>query len=103
VKSNGVGVGRSHTRFVFGFIIMTKGADASGHFFRKLLGEVREVLGLNHYAIRTEEAYVAWIRRFVLFHGKRHPREMGAAEVGVLLTDLATVGNVGVNTQQPLD
>lgn len=67
---------------------------------KQLLERVREVLRLNHYAIRTEEAYVHWIRRFVLFHGKRHPREMGAPEVEDFLTDLATAGNVGVSTQK---
>ncbi len=41
---------------------------------RKLLDQVRDVLRLKHYSIRTEEAYVDWIRRFVLFHGKRHPQ-----------------------------
>lgn len=67
---------------------------------KMLLDQVREVLRLNHYAIRTEEAYVNWIKRFVLFHGKRHPREMAEQEVEAFLTDLATVGGVGVNTQK---
>jgi Phage integrase, N-terminal SAM-like domain len=40
---------------------------------------VREVIRIRHYSIRTEQAYVQWIRRFVLFHGKRHPREMACA------------------------
>jgi len=75
-------------------------ADPTGGRPKKLLDQVREVLRLNHYAIRTEEAYVNWIKRFVLFHGKRHPREMGAPEVGEFLTDLATAGNVGVSTQK---
>ena len=47
---------------------------------KKLLDQVRDTLRLKHYSIRTEEAYVDWIRRFILFHGKRHPNEMGAAE-----------------------
>ena len=67
---------------------------------KKLLEQVHEILRLNHYAIRTEEAYVNWIKRFVLFHGKRHPREMGAAEIEQFLSDLATSGKVGVNTQK---
>ena len=47
----------------------------------RLLDQVRVAIRLRHYSPKTEEAYVSWIRRFVLFHGKRHPREMGAAEV----------------------
>ncbi len=75
-------------------------ADPAGGRPKKLLDQVREVLRLNHYAIRTEEAYLNWIKRFVLFHGKRHPREMGATEVEEFLTDLATAGHVGVSTQK---
>ena len=75
-------------------------ADPTGGRPKMLLEQVRDVLRLNHYAIRTEEAYVNWIKRFVLFHGKRHPREMGATEVEEFLTDLARVGNVGVSTQK---
>jgi hypothetical protein len=44
----------------------------------KLLDQVRDVLRRKHYSVRTEQAYVDWVRRFILFHGKRHPREMGA-------------------------
>ena len=44
----------------------------------KLLDQVRETLRIKHYALRTEQAYVNWIKRFILFHDKRHPREMGA-------------------------
>ncbi len=44
---------------------------------------------MRHYSRRTEEAYTAWIRRYVLFHKKRHPRDMGAAEVAAFLADLA--------------
>ena len=49
---------------------------ASGNLPR-LLDQVREVIRMRHYSIRTERAYVQWIRRFILFNGKRHPREMG--------------------------
>jgi integron integrase len=65
----------------------------------KLLDQVRVALRTRHYAIRTEEAYVDWIRRFILFHGKRHPREMGAAEIETFLTDLAVRGRVAASTQ----
>ncbi len=47
---------------------------------KKLLDQLREALRLKHYSYRTEEAYVDWVRRFILFHGKRHPAEMGAPE-----------------------
>src|ERR1700736_5811940 len=55
----------------------------------KLLEQVSEVMRFKHYSIRTERTYREWIRRFILFHGKRHPREMGAVEVGRFLSDLA--------------
>jgi hypothetical protein len=48
---------------------------------RRLLDQVRDAVRLRHYSIRTEEAYVGWVRRFVLFHHKKHPAEMGAVEV----------------------
>ena len=65
----------------------------------KLLEEVRRILRFKHYSLRTEEAYVDWIRRFILFHGKRHPREMGAEEVRAFLTHLATERHVAASTQ----
>jgi len=66
---------------------------------RKLLDQVRDVLRRKHYAIRTEEAYVDWIRRYILFHQKRHPNEMGRAEVEQFLTHLAVEGQVAAATQ----
>lgn len=54
---------------------------------------------MRHLSIRTEEAYVGWIRRFVLFHGKRHPAEMGVTEIRDFLSDLATKGRVAASTQ----
>jgi hypothetical protein len=48
----------------------------------KLLDQVRDKIRLKHYSIRTEEAYVDWIKRFILFQRKRHPKDMGAAEAG---------------------
>jgi hypothetical protein len=47
------------------------------------------VIILKHYSIRTEEAYVQWIKRFIFFHQKKHPRDMGAVEIQAFLTDLA--------------
>ena len=63
------------------------------------LEEVRQLMRVQYYAIRTEEAYVDWIRRFILFHGKRHPAEMGEPEVAEFLTYLAVKRNVAPATQ----
>lgn len=65
----------------------------------KLLDQVRARIRAKYYSIRTEDQYVFWIRRFVRFHGKRHPREMGAAEVEAFLSDLAVNGHVAASTQ----
>ena len=65
----------------------------------KLLDLLRQRIRVLHYSIRTEQAYVDWARRFILFHGKRHPREMGAAEVTAFLTHLAVERNVSASTQ----
>jgi len=67
---------------------------------RKLLDHVRDVLRVNHYSARTEEAYVGWIRRYILYHNKKHPREMGALEVELYLTNLAVGEKVSTNTQK---
>jgi len=63
------------------------------------LAQVRDALRVRHYSIRTEDAYVGWVKRFILFHGKRHPREMAEKEVGAFLTHLAVQGNVAAATQ----
>ncbi|MGH8581696.1 MAG: integron integrase [Gammaproteobacteria bacterium] len=65
----------------------------------KLLDRVRDKIRLKHYSIRTEQAYVDWVKRFVLFHGKRHPSGMGAVEVEAFLTHLAVAGKVAASTQ----
>jgi integron integrase len=65
----------------------------------RLLDQVREALRTRHYSRRTEKAYVGWIRRFVIFHGKRHPREMGEAEVTRFLSHLAVERKVSASTQ----
>ncbi len=64
-----------------------------------LLDQVRSTIRLKHYSIRTEEAYVSTIRRFILYHGKRHPREMGTDEIRQYLSHLATAGQVAASTQ----
>jgi integron integrase len=66
---------------------------------RKLLDEYRERLRVKHYSLRTEDAYLHWARRFIYFHGKRHPREMGGPEVEAFLSHLATEGRVASSTQ----
>ena len=65
----------------------------------RLLDRVRAALRLRHYSRRTEEAYVAWSRRYILFHGKRHPAEMGAPELTRFLSSLAIDGHVAASTQ----
>jgi len=65
----------------------------------KLLDQVRDRIRVKHYSIRTETQYVQWIRRFILFHDKRHPRDLGAPEVEAFLTHLAVEGNVAASTQ----
>jgi integron integrase len=65
----------------------------------KLLDRVRIAARLRHYSLRTEQSYVAWVRRFILFHGKRHPKDMGASEVVAFLSDLAVRGRVSASTQ----
>jgi site-specific recombinase XerD len=65
----------------------------------KLLQQLRDSLRVRHYSIRTESAYVDWARRFILFHDKRHPQQMGDAEVGAFLTYLAVERHVAASTQ----
>src|SRR5437870_3083437 len=65
----------------------------------KLLDRVRWHLRLRHYSLRTEQSYVDWIRRFILFHDKRHPKDMGENEIAAFLTHLAVNRNVAASTQ----
>jgi hypothetical protein len=58
------------------------------------LEEVRSAIRVRDYSIRTEEAYLACIKRFILFHGKRHSEDMGEEELGAFLSHLAVLGNV---------
>src|SRR2546427_4589378 len=98
---------------------MTKASKPSSPVFvpnpkARLFDQVREVMRFHHYSLRTEKAYLQWIRRYVVFHrrpgpdpsqegngkrGWRHPREMGASEVREFLTHLAVAGNVAASTQ----
>ncbi|MEO8279911.1 MAG: integron integrase [Ideonella sp.] len=65
----------------------------------RLLTRMREQIRLKHYSLRTEQSYVAWAKRFILFHGKRHPADMGAPEVESFLTWLAVERHVAASTQ----
>ena len=64
----------------------------------KLLDQVRYAIRTRHYSPRTEEAYVHWIRRYVVFHGKKHPSTLGAADISVFLTWLAVERKVSAAT-----
>lgn len=66
---------------------------------KKLLDQVRDAIRLKHYSYKTEETYVQWVRRYILFHNKRHPQEMGVPEIEAFLSHLATVENVSASTQ----
>jgi len=66
---------------------------------KKLLDQVRDAIRRKHYAYRTENTYVSWIRQYILFHKKRHPQEMGAAEIEAFLTYLARERHVSASTQ----
>lgn len=65
----------------------------------KLMDQLRGKIRLKHYSIRTEDAYLGWVKRFILFHHKRHPNEMGKNEIEAFLTHLAVKGNVAASTQ----
>jgi integron integrase len=64
-----------------------------------LLDEVRAVCRMRHLSLRTEQAYIAWIKRYIFFHHKRHPREMGEAEIRAFISHLAVKGGVAASTQ----
>jgi integron integrase len=66
----------------------------------RFLDQVRNAIRVRHMSIRTEEAYVGWIRRFIVFHGKKHPSMMGVDEVNAYLTHLAVNDKVSASTQK---
>jgi integron integrase len=85
-----------------GGIVPYKRAKATGKYRPKavkLLDQVREVLRYHHYSLRTEKSYVSWIKRFITFNKKRHPKEMGKAEIERFLSHLAVNREVSANTQ----
>ena len=65
----------------------------------KLLDQVRDKLRVKHYAIRTEQTYVDWIKRYIYFHGKTHPKDFSAQDVETFLTHLAVAGKVSASTK----
>lgn len=65
----------------------------------RLLDRLREAIRVRHYSIRTEEAYVQWVRRYIYFHGKRHPADLGEHHVNQFLSHLAVKGRVAASTQ----
>src|SRR6266550_9579852 len=65
----------------------------------RLFDRMRAVLRTRHYSIRTEDSYIQWVKRFILFHGKKHPSAMGAEEINAYLTDLAVERHVSASTQ----
>jgi integrase len=66
---------------------------------KKLLDRVRDAIRLKHYSLHTEHAYVTWIKRYIFFHDKRHPKDMGAAHIEAFLTHLAVQQKVAASTQ----
>ena len=66
---------------------------------KKLLEQMRDVMRVKHYSLRTERTYCDWVERFIRFHKLRHPQEMGEMEVAEFLTDLARNGRVAASTQ----
>jgi hypothetical protein len=104
---------REHARFVASrpthtpplptvanFPLPSTAPTPQGHEQRpKLLDHVRAAIRTRHYSVRTEKAYVQWIKRFIFFHQKRHPLEMGEAEVGQFLSNLACERQVSASTQ----
>ena len=74
-------------------------SDPSTPKSRKLLDQIRDAIRLKHYSYSTEKTYVHWARRYILFHNKRHPAEMGAVEIETFLTHLAKEDNVSASTQ----
>ena len=84
---------------------MSKNSQSSAQSIAKplkLLDQVRDRVRLKHYSLRTEQAYVGWIKRYIIFHNKRHPAEMAKPELESFLTSLAVERNVSAATQKAL-
>jgi tryptophanyl-tRNA synthetase len=81
------------------FILTHDGEEEMSKRPKKLLDQVRDTIRRKHYSIRTEEAYIRWIKRYILYHGKRHPKDMGIPEIEAFLTYLAVEQHVAASTQ----
>jgi len=68
---------------------------------QKLVDQVRDAIRVKHYSPRTEEAYWNWIKRFIIFHNKRHPNDMAESEISSFLSDLAVNKRISASTQNP--
>jgi integron integrase len=80
-------------------IIRSREFDSSPYPEPRLLDELRERIRLRHYSLRTERAYSQWVKRFIRFHGMKHPRELGAPHITAFLSSLANRSNVAGSTQ----
>ena len=79
--------------------IREPGQGTSSTKGKKLLDQYRDAMRVRHYSRRTEVTYISWVRQFILFHNKRHPREMGVDEINAFITYLANEKNVAASTQ----
>ena len=66
---------------------------------KKLLDQIREIIRIKHYSIRTEKTYVDWAKRFILFNNKKHPLDMGVNEINAYMSFLAVKAKVAASTQ----
>ena len=66
---------------------------------KKLLDIVRDTIRIKHYSLRTEQVYIGWIKRYIFYHNKRHPKDMGKIEIEQFLTFLAVENKVSAATQ----
>jgi integron integrase len=94
-----IAAGREALAFLYGEVLCLDLGELPLPRPPRLLDQVHQILRVRHYALATESCYAQWITRFILFHHKRHPRDMGAAEVEQFLTHLAVEGHVSVSTQ----
>ncbi len=78
---------------------LAKEDNLSSRHSPRLLDQVRAAIRVRHYSLRTEQTYVYWIKRFIVFHGKRHPKDMGHNEIGQFLSALAVEQKVSAVTQ----
>ena len=65
---------------------------------KKLLDQLSDQLRIKHYSLRTENTYISWVRKFILFHDKRHPRDMGTQEINAFISHLVLEKNVAAST-----